>query len=86
MAEIVSEILRIFVKGKLSDCRSGASKMGQNPIQKDKPAHPGLLIHTIITQDRVLRYSESNEFSFTDKPNVVERGAERTINIFAALA
>lgn len=59
--------------------------MGQNPIQRDKPAHPGLLIHTIITQDRVLRYSESNEFSFTDKPNVVERGAERTINIFAAL-
>ena len=83
--EIIAEILRIFVKGKLSDRPSGASKMGQNPIERDKPAHPGLLIHTIVTQDRVLRYSESNEFSFTDKPNVVERGAERTINIFATL-
>lgn len=60
--------------------------MAQNPIERDKHAHPGLLIHTIITQDRVVRYSESNEFSFTDKPNVVERGAERTINIFATLA
>lgn len=77
---------KFFAKGKLSDCPSGASKMGRNLIERDKPAHPGLLIHTIITQDRVLRYSESNEFSFTDKPNVVERGVERTINIFAALA
>lgn len=59
--------------------------MGQNPIERDEHAHPGLLIHTIMTQDRVLRYRESNEFSFTDEPNVVERGAERTINIFAAL-
>lgn len=49
--EIIAEILRIFVKGKLSDRPSGASKMGQNPIERDKPAHPGLLIHTIITQD-----------------------------------
>ena len=86
MVGIVAEILRIFAKGKLSDYPSGASKMGQNPIERDKPAHPGLLIQTITTQDRVLRYSESNEFSFTDKPNVVERGVERTINIFAALA
>lgn len=86
MVGIVAEILRIFAKGKLSDYPSGASKMGQNPIEKDKPAHPGLRTHTIVTQDSVLRYSESNEFSFTDKPNVVERGAERTINIFATLA
>ena len=34
--EIIAEILRIFVKGKLSDRPSGASKMGQNPIERDK--------------------------------------------------
>ena len=60
--------------------------MGQNPVAGDKPACFGLLIHTITTKDKVLRYSESNEFSFSDPPNVVERGTERTVKIYAALA
>lgn len=40
------------------------------------------LVHTFTTLDKVLRYGENNQVDFSEHPTVVQRGNERTINIF----
>lgn len=37
------------------------------------------------TSDKVLRYGENNQVEFSEHPTVVQRGNERTINIYAAI-
>lgn len=45
----------------------------------------GFLLHTLKTTDKVLRYGENNQIDFSEHPTVVQRGDERTINIYAAV-
>ena len=42
-------------------------------------------IHSLKTSDKVLRYGENNQVEFSEHPTVVQRGNERTINIYAAI-
>lgn len=45
----------------------------------------GFLVHTFTTSDKVLRYGENNQVDFSEHPAVVQRGNERTINIFVSV-
>lgn len=45
----------------------------------------GFLVHTFKTSDKVLRYGENNHVDFSEHPTVVQRGDERTINVYAAV-
>ena len=45
----------------------------------------GFLIHSISTSDKVLRYGKFNQIEYSEHPTVVQRGDERTINIYAAV-
>lgn len=51
----------------------------------EKPYFDGFLLHTLKTTDKVLRYGENNQVDFSEHPTVVQRGDERTINIYAAV-
>lgn len=51
----------------------------------EKPYFDGFLLHTLKTTDKVLRYGENNQVDFSEHPTVVQRGEERTINIYAAV-
>lgn len=46
----------------------------------------GFLVHTFKTSDKVLRYGVSNRIDFSGQPTVVQRGDERTINVYAAIS
>lgn len=45
----------------------------------------GFLVHSITTSDKVLRYGKFNQVEYSEHPTVVQRGDERTINIYAAV-
>lgn len=50
-----------------------------------KPYFDGFRLHTLTTTDKVLRYGENNQVDFTEHPTIVQRGEERTINIYATI-
>lgn len=45
----------------------------------------GFLVHTFKTTDKVVKYGENNRVDFSEHPTVVQRGNERTINVYAAV-
>lgn len=51
----------------------------------ENPHLDGFWLHTLKTTDKVLRYGENNYVDFSEHPTVVQRGNERTINIYAAI-
>ena len=51
----------------------------------EKRYFSGFLLHTLKTTDKMLRYRENNRVDLYEHPTVVQRGAERTINIYAAV-
>ncbi|MFR2012410.1 MAG: hypothetical protein ACLS49_13070 [Christensenellales bacterium] len=62
-----------------------ASEMFHYSKSAEKPLLMGFLIHTLTTTDKVLRYGESNKIDFSEHPTVVQRGSERSINLYAAV-
>lgn len=68
---------------KLSTQRS----LGNVPqVQIDGQAQlAGFLVHTFKTTDKVVKYGENNRVDFSEHPTVVQRGNERTINVYAAV-
>ena len=52
----------------------------------DKPVNTGLLLDSIETTERVLRYSKSNKFEHTQISKMIEREDKRTINVHVSLA
>ena len=61
-----------------------ASEMFQNTNFLRPPCFRGFWVHSLKTSDKVLRYGENNQVEFSEHPTVVQRGNERTINIYAA--
>jgi len=59
--------------------------MFHNAKTAQSPMFSGFWVHSLKTSDKVLRYGENNQVEFSEHPTVVQRGNERTINIFAAL-
>ena len=51
----------------------------------EKPHFDGFLLHTLSTTDKVMKYGVNNQVDFSEHPTVVQRGKERTINIYAAV-
>lgn len=51
----------------------------------ESPYFDGFLLHTLKNTDKVLRHGENNQIDFSEHPTVVQRGDERTINIYAAV-
>lgn len=62
-----------------------ASEMFQNTNSLRTPCFRGGQVHSLKTQDKVLRYGENNQVEFSEHPTVVQRGNERAINIYAAI-
>ena len=62
-----------------------ASEMFHIGKSAEKPYFNGFLLHTLKTTDKVLRYGENNRVDFYEHPTVVQRGDERTTNIYAAV-
>ena len=62
-----------------------ASEMFQNTKLLRNPCFRGFWVHSLKTSDKVLRYGENNQVEFSEHPTVVQRGNERTINIYAAI-
>lgn len=60
-------------------------KCSKNAKTADKPDFTGFLLHTITTTDKVIKYGENNKKDFSEHPTVIQRGEERTINIYAAI-
>ena len=58
--------------------------MFQNTNSLRPPCFRGFWVHSLKTSDKVLRYGENNQVEFSEHPTVVQRGNERTINIYAA--
>lgn len=58
--------------------------MFQNTNYLSPPCFRGFWVHSLKTSDKVLRYGENNQVEFSEHPTVVQRGNERTINIYAA--
>lgn len=54
-------------------------KLSKNPL------FAGFLIHTLTTTDKVVKYGENNKIDFSERPTVVQRGSERTINLYVAV-
>ena len=59
--------------------------MFQNTNSLRTPCFRGFWVHSLKTSDKVLRYGENNQVEFSEHPTVVQRGNERTINIYAAI-
>ena len=62
-----------------------ASEMFQNTNSLRNHRFRGFWVHSLKTSDKVLRYGENNQVEFSEHPTVVQRGNERTINIYAAI-
>lgn len=62
-----------------------ASEMFHYAKSAKSPLFTGFFIHSFTTTDKVLRYGESNKNDFSEHPTVVQRGSERTINLYAAV-
>ena len=59
--------------------------MFQNTNSLRTPCFRGFWVHSLKTSDKILRYGENNQVEFSEHPTVVQRGNERTINIYAAI-
>ena len=46
----------------------------------------GFWVHTFKTTDKVVKYGENNRIDFSEHPTVIQRGNERTINVYAAVS
>ena len=64
---------------------SEASEMFHNENLMQNTNQKGLLIHSISTTERVLRYGENNRVAFFEHPITVEGEKERIIKIYATL-
>lgn len=62
-----------------------ASEMFHTAKAAENAGFSGFLIHSISTSDKVLRYGKFNQIEYSEHPTVVQRGDERTINIYAAV-
>ena len=59
--------------------------MFQNTNSLRNPRFRGFWVHSLKTSDKVLRYGENNQVEFYEHTTVVQRGNERTFNIYAAI-
>lgn len=75
----------LSVKGRMSDTPTEASEMFHKAKSAEKAEFSGFLVHSIATSDKVLRYGKFNQIEYSEHPTVVQRGDERTINIYAAV-
>jgi spore coat protein JC len=73
------------VVGILTDVGSEASEMFYYCNASKIPDTDSLLIYTITTKERVLRYGVNNRIAFFERPNLVSHDKERRINIHVAL-
>lgn len=62
-----------------------ASEMFRKAKSAENAEFSGFLVHSITTSDKVLRYGKFNQIEYSEHPTVVQRGDERTINIYAAV-
>lgn len=69
----------------LADEPTEASEMFHFAKSAENPLFTGFLIHTLTTTDKVVKYGENNKIDFSEHPTVVQRGSERTINLYAAV-
>lgn len=68
-----------------TDVGTSVSEMFHSPQKADKPYGNGLLIHTITTNDKVLKYnSETNNSPFDTQPIVTQGETNRFINLYIA--
>ena len=73
------------VVGILTDVGSEASEMFHCCNASKTLGADSLLIYTITTKERVLRYGVNNRNAFFERPNLVSQGKERRVNIHVAL-
>ena len=73
------------VVGILTDVGSEASEMFHYCNTSKTLGTDSLLIYTITTKERVLRYGVNNRIAFFERPNLVSQDKERRINIHVAL-
>lgn len=73
------------VVGILTDVGSEASEMFHYCNASKTIGADSLLIYTITTKERVLRYGVNNRIAFFERPNLVSQDKERRINIHVAL-
>mgnify|MGYP000840538299 CR=1 FL=1 len=59
--------------------------MFHNAKADKNPLFMGFLIHNITTTDKVVKYGENNKIDFSEHPTVIQRGSERTINLYVAV-
>ena len=59
--------------------------MFQNAQTAQTPCFSGFLVHTLSTSDKVMKYGKNNQVDFSEHPTVIQRGKERTINIYATI-
>ena len=70
----------------ISICASSSvPREASEMFHSTNPAFCGLLVHSLKTSDKVLKYGENNRVDFSEHPTVVKRGSVRTINIYAAV-
>lgn len=60
-------------------------KCSKTQNRLEPPRFRGFWVHSLKTSNKVLRYGENNQVEFSEHPTVVQRGNERTINIYAAI-
>ena len=73
------------VVGILTDVGSEASEMFHYCNASKTLGADSLLIYTITTKERVLRYGVNNRIAFFERPNLVSQDKERRVNIYVAL-
>ena len=73
------------VVGILTDVGSEASEMFHYCNTSKTLGADSLLIYTITTKERVLRYGVNNRIAFFERPNLVSQDKERRVNIHVAL-
>lgn len=61
-----------------------ASEMFHIDKSAENPCFDSFLLHALKTTDKVLRYGENNQVDFSYHQMVVQRGNERSTNIYAA--
>ena len=59
--------------------------MFRNSENVDKPLFPSCLVHSFLSDERVLRYGANNKIDYSEHPTKVKHDAARTINIYAAI-
>ena len=81
----VSDGAEPYAQSERTESDGGASEMFHFAKSAENPLFTGFLIHTLTTTDKVVKYGENNKIDFSEHPTVVQRGSERTINLYAAV-